>query len=340
MLPGDRIRERASRVFVTGGTGFLGSHLVRRLAGAGLEPTLLCLPGDRAPLLDGVAFRRVDGDLADEDALARAMEGHDLAFHLAAIYALWMPRPETIWRVNVEGTRRVTAAARRAGVPRVVHTSSIAAVGTLPGEGVADETTGFCDWAIADDYVLSKYVSELEALRASRDGLEVVAVNPAFPFGHGDLGPTPTGRLVQAGIQGKMPFWAEGGFNAVDARDVAEGHLLAAVSGRPGERYILGGENLTYKEFGERVAKVAGTKPARFKASTAVLRKVGLAYEQVARLTGRPPLMTPRSVEYTVGRHLWYSSDKAKRELGYAPRPLDEAIRASVEWFRSGAGRR
>ncbi|MGM0574444.1 MAG: SDR family oxidoreductase [Myxococcota bacterium] len=327
------------RVFVTGASGFIGSHLVRELLDLDFQVTCLVLPHDRAPLLGGLPVERVTGDLSDVDVLARAMDGLQLVFHVAAIYAIWLPDRRPIWEVNVGGTRRMMEAARKAGVRRVVHTSSIAAVGHRPDRALSDETMGFNDWGVADDYVFSKYVAELEALKADGDDLEVVAANPAFPFGPHDIAPTPTGQTVLDILTGRMPFITEGGLNAVDVRDVAHGHLLVAAHGKPGERYILGGHNVTYRELAEAIGRVAGRRPPRLSIPPAVLRRFGQAAEQVAdRITHRPPLMTARSAAYTVGRYLWFSIEKARTELGYEPRPLEEAIAASVAWFRDRFG--
>lgn len=344
--PGHRsvsgIAQRYPRVFVTGAAGFIGSHVVKRLAEEGCEVVALVLANDPARALLGWPeelsrrVTRVDGDLSDPGRLARQMEGASLVIHLAAIYAIWLPRPALMWEVNVEGTRHVMSAAKVAKVRRVVHTSSIAAVGSRPGKELADEEVGFNDWDIADDYVLSKYVSELEALAHDGEDLEVVSVNPAFPFGANDTGPTPTGKMVADTLAGRMPFVVEGGFNAVDVRDVAEGHLLGAMFGRSGRRYILGGHNVEYREFSAKVAAIAGTKPPRVVVPTPLIRSAGKALGFIAdHVTRKKPMMTDRSVAYLSGRWLWFSIARAQAELGYAPRPLDEAIANSVAWFRA-----
>jgi len=330
------LAQRFPRVFVTGGAGFIGSHVVARLVEEGVHVTVLVMPDDRAPALapfsDDVV-RRVTGDLSDASALARAMDGADLVIHLAAIYAIWLPRPRLMWEVNVEGTRNVMKAAKMAGVRRVVHTSSIAAIGSRHGPEPADEDDLYTDWN-GDDYVFSKYVSELEALSFAGAELEVVAVNPAFPFGANDTAPTPTGRIVRDTLAGKMPFITEGGFNAVDVRDVAEGHLLGALRGQSGRRYILGGDNVTFAEFSARIAAVAGKKAPGFVMPTRALTAVGRIAEWTATwITHKPPLMTERSVSYLAGRWHWYSTARAQRELGYKPRTVDEGIAASVAWF-------
>lgn len=338
------LAQRYPRVFVTGAAGFIGSHVVKRLAEEGCEVVALVLPNDPARSLlgwpDELSRRvtRVEGDLSDPARLAQQMQGASLVIHLAAIYAIWLPRPALMWEVNVEGTRHVMRAAKVAKIRRVVHTSSIAAIGSRPGMELADEEVGFNDWAIADDYVLSKYVSELEALAFDGEDLEVVSVNPAFPFGANDTGPTPTGKMVADTLAGRMPFVVEGGFNAVDVRDVAEGHLLGAMFGRPGRRYILGGHNVEYREFSARVAAIAHRKAPRLVVPTPIIRTAGKALGFIAdHLTRKKPMMTDRSVAYLSGRWLWFSIERAKAELGYAPRPLDEAIASSVAWFRGTA---
>jgi dihydroflavonol-4-reductase len=239
-----------------------------------------------------------------------------------------------MFEVNVDGARHVLIAARRAGVPRVVHTSSIAAVGVVADRDVADEDTPYNSWDVGNDYVLSKYVSELEVFRLAGPDLEVVCVNPAFPFGANDTGPTPTGQMVADTLRGRLPFVIEGGFNAVDVRDVAEGHLLGAVHGVTGRRYILGGENVTFRDFAERIAKAAGRRPPPLTLPTKLIVSAGKVAEALAtHVTRRPPMFTERSVAYMAGRFSWFSSERARHELGYRPRPLDEAIAASIAWF-------
>jgi len=330
--------SRFPRVFVTGGAGFIGSHVVKQLVDLGVDVTAVVLPGDPAPSLAPVAsrVRLVTGDLSSEAALVSGMREAraDLVIHLAAIYALWLAEPRRMFDVNVQGTRNVIRAARAAGVPRVVHTSSIAAVGVLPGEAVADEDTPFNEWDVANDYVVSKYIAELEAFRLAGPDLEVVAVNPAFPFGADDTAPTPTGKMVLDTLRGRLPFVIQGGFNAVDVRDVARGHLLGALYGASGRRYILGGHNVTFREFSDRVAAAASRRPPPLTLPTGFVRRAGRVSDLVANyLTRRPPMFTERSVAYMAGRFSYFSTERAQRELGYRPRPLDEAIRASIDWF-------
>ncbi len=324
------------RAAVTGGSGFVGSHVVRQLCEAGVEVSVLVMAGDPAHLIEDLPVRIVQGDIRTGAGLDTLCDGADGLFHLAAIYALWLPRPELMYEVNVGGTRNVIAAARRAGITRMVHTSSIAAVGYLPGRTASDETTGFNDWAIADDYVLSKYISEVDALAGRGDDLAIIAVNPAFPLGAGDIGPTPTGRIVRDILRGRMPFMVPGGLNVVDVRDVATGHLLAWRKGKSGQRYILGGDNVENRQLTRIIAKEGDRKPARFTMPVAPLKVLGHAAEHVAeRVTRRAPMLTGRSIAYMAGRYLWFDVGKARRELGYAPRPAQEAVAGSVAWFRS-----
>ncbi len=327
-------REHFQHALVTGGAGFIGSHVVRRLLAEGIRVRCLVLPSDPAPALRGLDVEIVTGDITDPVSVRSALDGVDMLFHLAAIYALWLPRPEKMFDVNVLGTRVVLDEARAAGLKRVVYTSSIAAVGYLPGREISDERVGYNDWHIDNDYVLSKYIGELEALARNTPEFEVVVVNPSLPFGENDLAPTPTGRLIRDAMSGKVPFVAEGGFNAADVRDVAEGHLLASVKGVGGERYILGGHNVTYAEFAQAIARAAHTKAPKLVAPTRFVRMFAHLSELAAEhVTHKPPTMTPSSVDYMSGRFLWFSTDKAERELGYTKRALDDAVSSSVAWF-------
>ena len=329
------LKRFAGPVFVTGGSGFIGSHVVRELIAMGREVRCLVLPEDQAPALRDLDVTRVNGSLLDQHVLDDAVDGCELVIHLAALFSLWLKDASQIHRVNVEGTRRVMRAARKNAVKRVVYTSSIAAVGHVPGQGLSDESTAFNDWHIKDDYVVSKYVSELEALRPENlEAMDVIAVNPTFPFGPWDIGPTPTGRLILTILRGQFPFIVPGGCNAVDVRDVATAHLLAADLGDSGERYILGGHNITYRQLLERVMALDGTSGRGIPVPAEVMHQAGRLGSAYAALTGRPPLLTYASSQYTTGRYLWASHAKAARVLGYTPRSLDDALRGSIAWFK------
>jgi len=320
---------------VTGASGFIGSNLVRLLLDEGVKVRALIQKGVPLQNLDGMQIEQVPGDLLDQASLAPALQGCDTLFHLAAIFAYWLPDPSLMYRVNVEGTVSLFQAARAAGVKRVIHTSSIAAIGTKPGEEMADENTLFNNWDTADHYIMSKYMGELEALKFNGRGLDVTAVLPCFPYGKNDILPTPTGLLIQRYISGKNPFVFRGGFNVVNVKDVAQGHWLAALKGRPGERYILGGHNVTYRQFANLVSELAGVKPPRWDVPTAPFARIGKVCEWLSdHVTHKPPLMVDRSLRYSTERYLYCDIGKAQRELGYQPGPLELAIAEAVRWFK------
>ena len=323
---------------VSGASGFIGAHLVQHLLDQGVAVSALILPGDAAPALAPFELRRVHGNIASGDGLDEWMKGCDAVFHLAAVYALWSPEPAKIHRVNVGGTQNVMRAARAAGIRRVVHTSSIAAVRSRPGRLQANEETRFDEWEIADDYVRSKYVSELAALAERDADLEVVVVNPAFPLGPGDLAPTPTGRVVRDMATGRLPVLIDGGLNVVDVRDAARAHLLAWQRGRSGRRYILAGHDVTHRDLALAVASAAGRRPPRLRVPAAAMIAAGRLSERLAdRVTHRNPMMTERAVRYTVGRYLWFDGSRSRQELGMTVRPLEQTVHAAVRWFLSAS---
>jgi dihydroflavonol-4-reductase len=317
---------------VTGGTGFIGSAVVRRLLARGRR--VRCLVEAKAPRdnLAGLDVEIVPGDILDRESVAAAMKGCEAVYHLAAIYALWVPDEKVIYDVNVEGTKNVLFAALHEGVKRVVHTSSIAAVGVQDG-GLADERSPFGDWNDSNAYIRSKYLSDLDAQRLAGEGLPVVIVCPAFPFGPRDLAPTPTGSFIVEALKKRVPGYTAGGFCAVDVDDVAECHVLAEEKGRVGERYIAGAHNVTYRDFYEAVTRIAGLPPIRRRLpSTAV---VGMAWgmEQIAKRTGKKPRITVQAAKYAL-RNAWFDCSKAQRELGMPVTPLDVTIEKSIRWFR------
>ncbi len=325
------------KALVTGGAGFIGASLVHILVDEGVSTRVMVMPGDPATNLDDLRGRVevVEGDLLDPASLDRAMDGCDTLFNFAAIYAIWLRTPRLMFDVNVQGSRNVMEAAQRAGVQRIVHTSSIAAVGCRGDGTPADETCMFNEWDVASDYVLSKYISELEVLRMVGEGLPAVICNPAFPFGWGDVGPTPTGEIVRNILRG-FPIYFDGGFNAVGVKDVAMGHWLAAKCGQIGRRYILGNENLTYIQFARRVAEIAGIKAPKIRMGRGALLAVGKLGDFVAdNITHKTPLAAETTVTYAVGRNLYFDVSRAKDELGYDPAPIEEPIREAVRWFRN-----
>jgi dihydroflavonol-4-reductase len=319
---------------VTGSSGFIGSAVVRHLLARGRRVRCYVEPGVPLANLEGLDVEIVRGDILDQDALTEAARGCAALYHLAAIYKLWMPEPEKFYRVNVGGTACALEAARRAGVARVVHTSSIAAVG-LPAQGdLADETHRFNLWNRSDDYVRSKWLSEMVAVQHARAGQHVVIVNPAFPFGERDAAPTPTGGFVVEFLRRRVPGYMDGGFCVIDVEDVAEAHVRAEERGRPGERYILGAHNVTYKQFFDAVAAAAGMPPLRRRYPAWLVKLIARWSEFVSnRFTHRHPLVTVKSIEWSA-RRVWYDTRKMREELGIAPAPLEETLSRAVKWYR------
>lgn len=327
------------KTLVTGAAGFIGAAVVKRLLARGREVRALVEPGrtPRVDLLAGLDVERVEVDIRDREAMGKALAGCDVLYHLAAVYALWLPDPRLIYEVNVEGSKTVLFAAYKAGLRKVVYTSSIAAVGRRgPGEDrPADEECQFgaIDWEEGNAYIRSKWLSERDALRFAAEGLPLTVVNPAFPFGAGDVGPTPTGGYVLEALRGQMPGCFAGGFCAIDVEDLAEGHVLAEERGRIGERYILGNHNVTYREFYEQFMKVTGLKVPLRRLPSSVLGPWGYVLERIADRTGRPPRGTYKAAKQ-VARRLFFDNSKARAELGLPVTPLPETLDRAVRWFR------
>lgn len=320
------------KALVTGAAGFIGCHVVRELLEENVEVRAMVRPGENAKNLDGLDIETVQGDVLDCSAIERALEGVDTLFHLAAIYQLWLPKRSDIYNVNLEGSRRVLWAALKKNLDKVVYTSSIAGIGIAPGKQLSNEDTPFDHWD-APDYVRTKYLSQEEALGFSANGLPLVVVNPAFPFGARDIVPTPTGRLIVDCLNGKIPALFEMGICAVDVEDVARGHVLAAKKGRVGQKYILGNENVTVKDFYARVGSVAGMKAPSITLPTSFALLAAYLMEKRADKTGEPPTATTVTVRYS-SQYLFYDNSKAKKELGLEFTPVDESIARAVEWFR------
>jgi dihydroflavonol-4-reductase len=322
------------KTVVTGANGFIGSAVVRRLLARGREVRCCVEPGVPTRNLDGLDVEIVEAEINDRDAVGRALRGADTLYHLAAIYKLWLPDYRLMYEVNVEGTKTALFAALKAGLRRVVYTSSIAAIGQ-PGNGqLADESCEFNLWDEANHYVRSKWLSERDALRFAAEGLPVVVVNPAFPFGERDIGPTPTGSFVVETLKQKVPGYVEGGFNAVDVEDVAEAHVLAEEKGVVGERYILGNHNLTYKEFYDVVAEIGGVRPVTRKLPGRAILGVAWLMEKAALLRGQEPKVTYDTARYAA-RKLWYDTTKAHTQLGMPRTPLRESVSKAIQWFRA-----
>jgi dihydroflavonol-4-reductase len=321
---------------VTGATGFIGSAVVRALLARGESVRVLARAGGDRRNLEGLAVEIVEGDLRDADARARAVAGIRSLYHVAADYRLWVPDPAAMYATNVEATADLLRRAADAGATRLVYTSSVATLGTVPG-GVADEATPVALAEMVGPYKRSKYLAE-EAVRASaREGLPVVIVNPSAPVGPRDVKPTPTGRTIIEAAAGRMPAYVDTGLNIVHVDDVAHGHLLAHDRGVVGERYVLGGENLALAEILARIAVMVGRKPPRVRLPIAAVLPIAYAAEAVAKLSGKEPFVTVDGVKLARKR-MFFSSAKAARTLGYVARPADLALRDALDWFRaSGA---
>ena len=325
----------AEPTLLTGATGFVGSAVARVLAARGHRLRLLVRPTSDRRNLAGVDGELALGDLTDAASLARAAAGCRYVFHIAADYRFWVPDPEAMLRANVEGTLAMMRAAQAAGVERIVHCSSVAALGWTHDGSPADETTPTNEADFIGTYKRSKYLAERAVMDLVRqEGLPVVVVNPAAPVGPRDIKPTPTGKMIRDAAAGRVPAYIDTGLNMVHVDDVAEGHALALEKGRIGERYVLGGENLLLKDILTLVADVVGRRPPRIELPEAVVWPAAWLMEGLAQLTGIPPMMTRDHIK--MARHkMFYSSAKAMQELGYAPRPLRAAIEDAVAWFRA-----
>lgn len=324
----------ARTALVTGANGFVGCHVVRALGAEGVAVRALVRRGADLRGLDGVACERVVGELGDARALESAARGCDEIYHVAADYRLWVVDEAPMYAANVDGTRNVIAVARAAGVRRLVHTSTVGALG-LDADGIGREASPVGLDAMVGPYKRSKYLAEQEALKAARAGVPIVIVNPSTPIGPLDYKPTPTGRIIVDFLNRRMPAFMETGLNLVAVEDVARGHLLAAAHGRVGEKYILGGENLTLEVLLGRLARIAGLPAPRLRIPYAVAWGFALGAEAVARtLTHRPPRASLTEVRMARKR-MFFDSAKARAELGYAPGELDGALARAIDFFRA-----
>jgi dihydroflavonol-4-reductase len=324
---------------VTGANGFVGCHVVRALLERGDRVRALVRNGADLAALAGLDIEICRGDVRDRAAVGPAAAGCDEIYHVAADYRLWVRDPAPMYATNVEGTRNVIDAARDAGVARVVHTSTVGALG-IPSGGIGREDTPVRLSQMTGPYKRSKFLAEQIALDAARAGVPVVIVNPSTPIGALDFKPTPTGRIVAEFLARRMPAYVDTGLNLVDVQDVARGHLLAAGRGRIGEKYILGGENLTLREMLERLAAIARLPAPRVRIPYAVALGFALGAEVVARaITHRAPRASLTEVRMARKRML-FDSSKARRELGYEPGAIDTALERAIEFFRGPGARR
>ncbi len=321
------------RALVTGATGFVGSAVARALLRENWQVRTLVRERSDRRNLQQLAAEIVVGDLADRSSLERALDDCQALFHVAADYRLGAREPAQLYRTNVEGTRNMLAAARLAGVTRMVYTSSVATMG-LPADGSPGrEDTPVALADMIGHYKRSKYLAEELVREAARAGTSVVIVNPSTPIGAGDVKPTPTGRMVLDAACGRTPAYVDTGLNIVHVDDVADGHLAAFHRGQSGERYILGGQNMTLREILGEIALLVGRKPPRIRLPHALLLPLAYAAEAVSRVSGRETRITVEGVRLARKR-MFFSSDKAERELGYRWRAPALAFEDAVRWFR------
>jgi dihydroflavonol-4-reductase len=325
-----------AKVLITGATGFIGNHVTRLCLERGDDVRVMVMPGeDRSPLA-GMEVEVVEGNLLDPESLVRAVRGIEQLYHLAALFAIWTKDPDLHFKINVDGARSILTAAHRAGVEKIVVTSSVAAVGIV-GEGKwADENTAFNSWPWASEYILSKYISHLMVRSLIADGLPATLVLPGMPFGPGDRAPTPTGTMILRTLKGQMKNYWDGGVPAVDVRDVAAGHLLAMEKGRIGESYLLANRdgNMPNRELLQLIGRVAGVdNVATTEVSATTMLRVAKVVEFWSKLTGRAPMTTYKNTMYVV-QHGYVDPTKAIEELGLPQTPIETAVRDSVAWFR------
>ncbi|HVA94439.1 MAG TPA: hopanoid-associated sugar epimerase [Candidatus Dormibacteraeota bacterium] len=322
------------KTLVTGATGFLGSHIARELSGRGEDVRVLARASSDLRALEGFRSESAVGDLRDAASLDRALDGVSRVFHVAADYRLWASDPREIYESNVTGTQNLLEAARRAGVEKFVYTSTVATI-AVPREGrLPNEQTQSSVAEMIGHYKRSKFQAEQCALLAAEAGLPVIIVNPTTPVGPGDWKPTPTGKIIVDFLNGRMPGYVDTGLNFVPVEDCARGHLLAAERGRVGERYILGGRNLTLKQILDMLAAISGRRAPRWKFPHALAYAAACVDTGVSRMLGRAPQIPLEGVR--MARHkMFVDASKAGRELGFVSGPVEAALERAVEWYEA-----
>jgi len=318
---------------ITGATGFIGSHLLRHLSQE--SDTIRCLVREHSDTtqLDELKVEKVYGDITDIESIRNAIEGCTRVYHLAALYAIWLPNPGLMYQVNEEGTRNILTVCRESGIEKVVYCSSTAALGAhgkIPG----DESARFNLISTRDNYYISKFRAEQIALNFAREGLPIVIVNPSVPVGPGDWGPTPSGALILNLLKGRLPAYVDGGFNVIDVSDCAKGMIRAMQVGKTGESYILGNQNLRVKEYFDLVINVAGEgKSPGIRLPRWVAISSGYAYQALSWLTRQAPL-TSASWARVGSNYSWWDCTKARKHLSLGQRNITESIYEAVGWFR------
>lgn len=317
---------------VTGASGFVGWHVARELAESGQRVRAMTRGRHPVPELD---VEVVQADLNDRASLERAVDGCGVVYHVAADYRLWSPNPAELYQSNVEGTRHLLEAAKEAGVERVVYTSTVGCIGFVEG-GLGDETTPVSLAEMSGHYKRSKFLAEKVAIEFAEKGLPVVIVNPTAPVGDHDFKPTPTGQTIVDFLRGAMPAYLDTGLNIVDVRDVAKGHLLACQKGRVGERYILGGENLTLQQIFAELERQSGVRAPKIQIPYGIAWTAAAVGGLIAKWTGKPPRAPMEGVKMAK-KKMWVTHAKATKELGYTPAPAATALAQAVTWLKIGA---
>jgi dihydroflavonol-4-reductase len=322
-------------VFLTGATGFVGSHVAHAFAAQGARLRLLVRSTSRLDNLQGLPAETVIGDLRNPDGLRTALEGCEVLVHVAADYRLWVRDPQTMYAANVDGTRNLLALARELGVAKVVYTSSVATMGFRQDGTIVDENTPVTLDDMIGHYKRSKYLAEQEAIAAARDGQRVIVLNPTTPIGANDIKPTPTGQIIVDFLNRKFPAYVDTGLNFVDVDEVAQAHVAAVERGRPGERYILGGENFSLKQILDKMSAITGIPSPTMEVPHPVAMAFAFCEEIfTGRLRGREPRATVEAVRMGK-KKMFASSAKAERELGFQIVPVYSALRAAIDWFRA-----
>jgi dihydroflavonol-4-reductase len=321
------------KILVTGGSGYIGSAVVRELLEDRTNKVKVLLrKTDDTRNLEGLDVELAYGDITDFHSVMQALEGCERVFHLAAIYAIWLPDPRQMHWVNVQGTKNVLEACLQKRIKKVVYTSSVAALGAH-GKIPANETAQFNLWHTRDPYYISKFRAEQVALDYFKRGLPVVIVNPTNPCGPRDIMPTPNGQLIISIIKGKLPGYVDGGINVSDIGDTAKGHVLAMEKGKPGEKYVLGNTNVSVKEYFDLIAHLGGGRSPSIRIPKPVAVFSGYLYQLLAEITRKPPVTTAAWVRVGSEYSFW-DSTKAVKELGMPQTPIRESIRSAIDWFR------
>lgn len=321
------------KTLITGASGFVGSAVLRQLLKAGHEVRALVRKNSDKKNFSDVSVELFEGDLSNADSLRKAVIGCDNLFHVAADYRLWIPDPDTMYNINVEGTRNLIRYAADAGVNKIVYTSSVAALGLTTDGTPANEETPVSIEQVVGHYKRSKYIAEQEVLKlAEQEQLPIIIVNPSTPVGPRDIKPTPTGRIILDTLNRRMPAYVDTGLNVVHVDDVAQGHMLAFEKGHYGERYILGGEDMSLKAILDEICRIAELKPPRIRLPHNVILPIAWIAERWAGVTGKEPIATVDSIKISK-KHMFFSSEKANNHLGYKSRPAREGFADAINWF-------